>query len=91
MACADGNLLFREATEADIEVLQSFRNDPDVNRFMVRAYVDPDDLRREWLSVRDSATDYSCVVERDGQVVAMGFSTSSMAPGSRVTPRAPTA
>jgi RimJ/RimL family protein N-acetyltransferase len=68
-----GTLLFREATEADIEVLQSFRNDPGVNRFMVRTYVDPDDLRREWLAVPDSATDYSCVVERDGQVVAMGF------------------
>ena len=54
-------------------MLQSFRNDPDVNRFMVRTYVDPDDVRREWLAVPDSATDYSCVVERDGQVVAMGF------------------
>lgn len=68
-----GALLFREATEADIEVLQSFRNDPDVNRFMVRTHVEPDDLRREWLAVPGSATDYSCVVERDGQVVAMGF------------------
>ncbi len=68
-----GALLFREATEPDIDVLQSFRNDPDVNRFMVRTHVEPDDLRREWLAVPDSATDYSCVVERDGQVVAMGF------------------
>ena len=68
-----GALLFREATEDDVEVLQSFRNDPDVNRFMVRTYVDPDEVRREWLAVPDSATDYSCVVERDGQVVAMGF------------------
>jgi len=68
-----GTLLFREATEADIEVLQSFRNDPDVNRFMVRTYVAPDDLRREWLAVPDSPTDHSCVAERQGQVVAMGF------------------
>ena len=68
-----GALLFREATEDDVEVLQSFRNDPDVNRFMVRTYVDPDEVRREWLAVPGSATDYSCVVERDGQVVAMGF------------------
>lgn len=66
-------LLFREATESDIEVLQSFRNDPLVNHFMVRTYVDPDDLRREWLAVPSNPTDYSCVVERDGQVVAMGF------------------
>jgi len=41
-----GTLLFREATEADIEVLQSFRNDPDVNRFMVRTYAM---LRDEWV------------------------------------------
>ena len=68
-----GALLFREATEDDVEVLQSFRNDPDSNRFMVRTYVDPDEVRREWLAVPGSATDYSCVVERDGQVVAMGF------------------
>lgn len=66
-------LLFREAVEADIAVLQCFRNDPDVNRFMVRTHVDPDDLRREWLAVPSSPTDYSCVVERDAQVVAMGF------------------
>lgn len=68
-----GGLLFREAVEADIEVLQSFRNDPGVNHFMVRTYVDPADLRREWLDVPSSPTDYSCVVERHGQVVAMGF------------------
>ena len=30
-----GALLLREATDIDVEVLQSFRNDPDVNRFMV--------------------------------------------------------
>ncbi len=38
-------LLFREAVASDIEALQSFRNDPAVNHFMVRTYVDPDDLR----------------------------------------------
>jgi RimJ/RimL family protein N-acetyltransferase len=68
-----GDLLFREATEADLEALLSFRNDPDVNRFMVRTHVDPDELRREVLAVPDSPTDYSCVVERQGEVVAIGF------------------
>lgn len=67
------DLLFREAVVSDIEVLRSFRNDPGVNHFMVRTYVDPDDLRREWLAVPSNPTDYSCVVELDGQVVAMGF------------------
>jgi RimJ/RimL family protein N-acetyltransferase len=66
-------LLFREAVESDIAALQSFRNDPVVNHFMVRTYVDPDDVRREWLAVPHDPTNYSCVVERDGQVVAMGF------------------
>ncbi|HKX65868.1 MAG TPA: GNAT family protein [Intrasporangium sp.] len=66
-------LLFREAVESDLDALVSFRNDPGVNHFMVRTYVDPDDLHREWLAVPSSPTDYSCVVERDGQVVAMGF------------------
>lgn len=68
-------LLFRYAVPSDIETLQSFRNDPAVNHFMVRTHVDPEDLRREWLAVPASPTDYSCVVERerDGVVVAMGF------------------
>jgi RimJ/RimL family protein N-acetyltransferase len=67
------DLLFRDAVASDIEVLQSFRNDPGVNHFMVRTFVDPDDLRREWLAVPGNPKDYSCVVELDGQVVAMGF------------------
>ncbi|UUZ58047.1 bifunctional GNAT family N-acetyltransferase/class I SAM-dependent methyltransferase [Nocardioides sp. B-3] len=66
-------LLFREAVASDIEALQAFRNDPGVNHFMVRTFVDPDDLRREWLAVPSNPTDYSCVVELDGRVVAMGF------------------
>jgi RimJ/RimL family protein N-acetyltransferase len=66
-------LLFREAVESDIVLLQSFRNDPEVNHFMVRTYVHPDDLRREWLAVPGSPTDYSCIAERDGHIVGMGF------------------
>jgi RimJ/RimL family protein N-acetyltransferase len=80
-------LLFREAVEADIEALQSFRNDPVANHFMVRTHVDPDDLRREWLAVPASPTDYSCVVERDGKVVAMGFLDVVDGPGQPGTPR----
>lgn len=50
-----------------------FRNDPVVNRFMLRTSVDADEFRREWLAVPESETDFSCVAERDGGVVAMGF------------------
>lgn len=67
------DLLFREATEPDIAALLTFRNDPAVNHFMVRTRVEPAELRRDWLAVASSPTDYSCVVERDRQVVAMGF------------------
>jgi RimJ/RimL family protein N-acetyltransferase len=80
-------LLFREAVESDLVVMESFRNDPAVNRFMVRTHVDRDDLLRELLAVAGSPTDYSCVVERDGHVVAMGFLDVVDGPGQ---PGAPT-
>ena len=67
------DLLFREAVEADIAALLAFRNDPAVNHWMVRTHVDPDELRRDWLAVPESETEFSCVVERDSRVVAMGF------------------
>ena len=68
-----GDLVFREATAPDIEALLSFRNDPAVNRFMVQTHVDPDKLRRDLLAVADHPADFTCVVERDGTVVAIGF------------------
>jgi RimJ/RimL family protein N-acetyltransferase len=68
-----GGLLLREATEGDIEQLLSFRNDPGVNRFMIRTSVEPESFRQEWLAVATSQTDFSCVAEVDGHVVAMGF------------------
>lgn len=68
-----GPLLLREARESDVERLLSFRNDPDVNRFMIRTSVDPAVFRQEWLAVPESDTDFSCVAELDGAVVAMGF------------------
>ena len=68
-----GPLLLREATAADIERLLAFRNDPVVNRFMLRTSVDPATFRKEWLAVPRSDTDFSCVAEVNGIVVAMGF------------------
>jgi RimJ/RimL family protein N-acetyltransferase len=81
------DLLLREPVADDVEALLSFRNDPAVNHFMVRTHVDPDDLRHECLAVADSPTDFSCVVERDAQVVAMGFLDVVDGPGQ---PGAPT-
>lgn len=68
-----GSLLFREADAADVDALLTFRNDPDVNRFMMHTGVDPDTFRQAWLAVPASTTDFSCVAELDGAVVAMGF------------------
>lgn len=81
------DLLFRDPVEADHAALLSFRNDPGVNHFMVRTYVDPAELRSDWMAVPESATDFSCVVERAGEVVAMGFLDVVDGPGQ---PDAPT-
>jgi RimJ/RimL family protein N-acetyltransferase len=67
------DLTFRRAGAPDVDALLSFRNDPGVNRFMVQTHVDPDQLRRDVVAVPDAPADFSCVVERDGGVVAIGF------------------
>ena len=68
-----GPLLLREADAADVERLLTFRNDPSVNRFMIRTGVDPETFRRDWLAIPDDGSDFSCVAESAGVVVAMGF------------------
>lgn len=68
-----GSLLLRDPTPDDIDPLLAFRNDEAANRFMIRTSVDPDVFRREWLAVPDSESDFSCVADLDGVVVAMGF------------------
>ncbi|MFN8168061.1 MAG: GNAT family N-acetyltransferase [Candidatus Nanopelagicales bacterium] len=68
-----GQLLLREAAPVDVERLLEFRNDPAVNRFMLRTYVDPEQFRADWLAVPGSGTDFSCVAELGSTVVAMGF------------------
>ncbi len=68
-----GAVLLREAEEADLEPLLAFRNDPGVNRFMLRTSVDPQVFRREWRAIPHNPTDFSCVAQADAEVVAMGF------------------
>lgn len=68
-----GPLLLRHAVEDDLDDLLAVRNDPGVNRFMIHTYVEPETFRRQWLAVPGSESDFSCVAELDGQVVAMGF------------------
>lgn len=83
-----GSLLLREARAADIEHLLTFRNDPQVNRFMMRTSVNPDEFRQTWLAIPESDTDFSCVAERVGQVVAMGFLEKEDASGQPAKPQA---
>jgi RimJ/RimL family protein N-acetyltransferase len=66
-------LLLREAREADLSRLLAIRNGPGVNRFMLSTSVRPEVFRREWLAVGTSETDFSCVAEAEGEVIAMGF------------------
>jgi RimJ/RimL family protein N-acetyltransferase len=66
-------LLLRQAEPRDIDGLLEFRNDPAVTRFMLRTHVDPEVFRAEWVATAESDTDFSCVAELDGHVVAMGF------------------
>ena len=61
------------ARAGDLDDLLALRNDPGVNRFMIRTRVEPETFRQEWLAVPESESDFSCVAELDGQVVAMGF------------------
>lgn len=68
-----GSLLLREAVEADIAPLLSLRNDPVVNRFMLRTHVDPEEFGQEWLALPRSQTDFSCIAELESDPVAMGF------------------
>lgn len=68
-----GRLLLREASESDLEQMLAVRNAAAVNRFMLRTHVDPEQFRQQWLEVPTSDTDFSCVAEIDGSVIAMGF------------------
>lgn len=68
-----GPLLLRDPVPVDVDALLAFRNDPDVNRFMLRTHVDPETFRRELLAAPESDDDHLCVAELDGDVVALGY------------------
>lgn len=66
-------VLLRDPRPEDVDVIADFRNAPEVNRWMVRTYVEPAVLRAEWLAVPTSETDYSCVAEVSGELAGLGF------------------
>ncbi|WP_040156955.1 GNAT family N-acetyltransferase [Mobilicoccus massiliensis] len=67
------DVLLRDPTEADIDVIAGFRNLPAVNRWTLLTHEAPDDLRRRWVGVASSDTDFSCVAEVDGELAGIGF------------------
>lgn len=67
------DLTLRYATDADIDQLLSFRNDPDVNRFTIATHVDPEEFRATCRAASTSDTDYSCAVVLNGRAVALGY------------------
>ncbi|REF29143.1 RimJ/RimL family protein N-acetyltransferase [Calidifontibacter indicus] len=68
----DGVLL-RDPTPADVDVIATFRNLPDVNRWLIVTHESTDELRRRWLSVTSSDTDFSCIAEINGELAGIGF------------------
>jgi RimJ/RimL family protein N-acetyltransferase len=68
-----GALLLRDPRPEEADQVVALRNNPVVNRFMLRTHVDPDAYAREWASIPDSDTDFSCVAELNGQLAGLGF------------------
>jgi RimJ/RimL family protein N-acetyltransferase len=68
-----GALLLRDVQSDDLEQILALRNNPVVNRFMLRTRVEPATFRQEWLTIPTSDTDFSCVAQFDDEIVGMGF------------------
>jgi RimJ/RimL family protein N-acetyltransferase len=67
------DVLLRDPRDTDIDVIASFRNLPEVNRWLIVTHQSPDELRRGWLGVPSSNTDFSCIAEVDGELAGVGF------------------
>lgn len=68
-----GALVLRDPRPDELDELLALRNDPAVNRWMLKTRAEPEEFRRDWLAVPDSDTDFSCVAELDGRAVGLGF------------------
>jgi RimJ/RimL family protein N-acetyltransferase len=63
-------LVLRPPTEADLEAVLTWRNAPDVTRWLLRTEVDPAAYRESWRAAADDPLDHSAVaVTGDGSVV----------------------
>lgn len=67
-----GPLTLRPPTNADIDQILSWRNLPEVTRWLLRTTVEPDAFRKAWLDGIDDPDDHSVVAELDGVIVGTG-------------------
>lgn len=67
-----GPLTLRPPTPAAIDDLLTWRNRPEVTRWLLRTTVDPEAFRTAWLGVVDDPRDHSAVADLDGVVVGTG-------------------
>ena len=87
-------LVLRPPTEADLDAVLSWRNHPDVTRWLLTAQVDPERYRRAWLGGAGDPLDHSVVAVDRGVVIGtvslevrdgMGQGSDSPAVGSEAS------
>ncbi|MEO7269304.1 MAG: GNAT family protein [Knoellia sp.] len=65
-------LTLRPVTDGDIDQMLTYRNDPEVRRWLIRATVDPATFRQKWLASVEDRDDHSCVALVGDQHVGTG-------------------
>lgn len=55
-----------------IDRVLTWRNDPEVTRWLIRTTVDPDRFRKAWLDSVDDPHDHAAIALLDGEVVGTG-------------------
>ena len=68
-----GALVLRDPRPDELDELLALRDDPAVNRWMLKTHAEPEEFRRDWLAVPGNDTDFSCVADLDGRAVGLGF------------------
>ncbi|KGN30553.1 GCN5 family acetyltransferase [Knoellia sinensis KCTC 19936] len=66
-------LTLRPVTSADIDEMLTYRNDPEVRRWLIKATVDPDAFRAAWLASADDPHDHSCAALVGDELIGTGM------------------
>jgi RimJ/RimL family protein N-acetyltransferase len=67
-----GPLVLRPPTSDDLDQVLTWRNLPEVTRWLLRTTVDPEAFRAAWLASVDDPNDHSAVAEFDGVIIGTG-------------------